>query len=273
MTHGQPSTVEMDAPASNDAWLRLLRLNTTESEPARPSKARRFAIGMLLGFIFAMAIVVRSELLRTPDGALAGLLLRSEIKIAELMPAASSSVVIEVEQRPLRMMTHGAAASAPRRRSHHLIRSTHRASGQQPVDNLQTAGPGHFQLLPIRPLRPFNVEVVNGAHRRLLPGRPAGVQVDITDSQSLLGPETTVGASPGGNRPATLRALISPEGRVEDLWLVQGPRPTPAALNMIRQARYRPWMINGTPVEMEAFIVMDGAPSGPPPGSASSNRE
>ncbi len=272
MTDGQASTVEMDAPASNDAWLRLLRVSVPESEPARPSRARRFAVGALLGLVLALAFVVRSELRRMPDGAFAGLLLRAEIKATELMPAASSSVVIEVEQRPLRM-THGVTASAPRRRSHHRPRasSPRSARGHLPVADPPTAGPGPFQLLPIRPLRPFNVEVVNGAHRRLLPGRPAGVRVDISDSESLLGTDRAAGASPAGK--STLRAIISPEGRVEDLWLVQGPRPTPAALSMIRQARYRPWLINGTPVEMEAFIILDGAPSEPQPGSAASNRE
>lgn len=50
-------------------------------------------------------------------------------------------------------------------------------------------------------------------------------------------------------------AIISTEGRIESLHVLGGPPMlTAAAVDAIRQARYRPWTLNGQPVEVETTI-------------------
>ncbi|MFP5228144.1 MAG: energy transducer TonB [Acidobacteriota bacterium] len=50
-------------------------------------------------------------------------------------------------------------------------------------------------------------------------------------------------------------AILSTEGRIESLRVVSGPPLlVQAALDAIRQARYRPWMLNGEAVEVETTI-------------------
>jgi hypothetical protein len=244
--------------ASDEAWLHSLRVTTANTAPPdRPSLPRRLAVGSLFGFIVVMTLVVSAEIARLPDGAFAGLLLRAHIKMAEVMPAASG-LVVEVEQGPP-LLSGGRGGSPHKPRQHRSSRTRQVASTEAIPDN--SASPGHLQVLPIRPLHPFNVEVVSGGHRRLLSATSNAVQVDTSDSVSLLGfsgVQATASALQASRRGATLRALISAEGRVEDLWLVQGPPPSHAALSRVRQGRYRPFMLNGTPVEMEALIILDG---------------
>lgn len=50
-------------------------------------------------------------------------------------------------------------------------------------------------------------------------------------------------------------AVISNQGRIESLRVVSGPPMlVNAAVDAIRQARYRPWTLNGEPVEVETTI-------------------
>ncbi|HVT96969.1 MAG TPA: energy transducer TonB [Acidobacteriaceae bacterium] len=50
-------------------------------------------------------------------------------------------------------------------------------------------------------------------------------------------------------------AIISTDGRSESLRVLSGPPMLiPAAVDAIRQARYRPWTLNGAPVEVETTI-------------------
>lgn len=50
-------------------------------------------------------------------------------------------------------------------------------------------------------------------------------------------------------------AVISTSGRVEDLHVLSGsPLLVPATLDAIRQARYRPFLLNGQPVQAETTI-------------------
>jgi len=54
-----------------------------------------------------------------------------------------------------------------------------------------------------------------------------------------------------------MRALISEEGKVEQVELVSGPSAlTAAALDAVRQWRYKPTEINGTPVEVETTVTV-----------------
>jgi periplasmic protein TonB len=54
-----------------------------------------------------------------------------------------------------------------------------------------------------------------------------------------------------------LKAIISKEGTIEDLTLVSGhPMLVPAAIDAVRQWRYRPYLLNGQPVEVETTITV-----------------
>lgn len=55
-----------------------------------------------------------------------------------------------------------------------------------------------------------------------------------------------------------LRAVISRTGTIENLQVVSGhPMLAPAAVNAVRQWRYRPYMLNGDPVEVETQVTVN----------------
>ena len=54
-----------------------------------------------------------------------------------------------------------------------------------------------------------------------------------------------------------LQAMIDREGRIEQLQAVSGhPMLVPAALDAVGQWRYRPYRLNGEPVEVETQITV-----------------
>jgi periplasmic protein TonB len=60
-----------------------------------------------------------------------------------------------------------------------------------------------------------------------------------------------------------LRAIISREGTIENLQVLSGhPMLIPAAVNAVRQWRYRPYVLNGEPVEVETQVTVNFVLSG-----------
>jgi len=56
----------------------------------------------------------------------------------------------------------------------------------------------------------------------------------------------------------SLRAIISRDGRIENLQVENGhPLLVQAAIDAVRQWRYRPYMLNGEPVEVETQITVN----------------
>jgi periplasmic protein TonB len=54
-----------------------------------------------------------------------------------------------------------------------------------------------------------------------------------------------------------LTAVISPNGEIENLQLVSGhPMLVPAAISAVKQWRYKPYLLNGQPVEVETTITV-----------------
>jgi protein TonB len=52
-----------------------------------------------------------------------------------------------------------------------------------------------------------------------------------------------------------LRAIISKEGLITELQLVSGhPMLAPAAIAAVSQWRYRPFLLNGEPIEVETTV-------------------
>ena len=55
-----------------------------------------------------------------------------------------------------------------------------------------------------------------------------------------------------------LRAVINREGNVQDLQVLRGhPMLVQAALDAVRQWRYRPYYLNGEPVEVETHVTVN----------------
>jgi len=55
-----------------------------------------------------------------------------------------------------------------------------------------------------------------------------------------------------------LRAVISPEGRIENLQVLSGhPLLVPSAIVAVKQWRYRPYILNNQPVEVETQITVN----------------
>lgn len=58
--------------------------------------------------------------------------------------------------------------------------------------------------------------------------------------------------------PVELRAIISKEGTIENLRVVSGhPMLAQAALEAVRQWRYRPYILNGEPMEVETQVTVN----------------
>lgn len=54
-----------------------------------------------------------------------------------------------------------------------------------------------------------------------------------------------------------LKAIIDKQGTIQDLQLVSGhPMLVPAAIEAVRQWRYRPYLLNGQPVEVETSVTV-----------------
>lgn len=63
--------------------------------------------------------------------------------------------------------------------------------------------------------------------------------------------------------PVRLRAIISKTGAIENLQALSGhPMLVSAAVNAVRQWRYRPYLLNGEPVEVETEITVNFMLSG-----------
>jgi protein TonB len=60
-----------------------------------------------------------------------------------------------------------------------------------------------------------------------------------------------------------LRATIGKDGRIENLRLLSGhPMLAQAAMEAVRQWRYRPYFLNGEPVEVETQVTVKFVLSG-----------
>lgn len=65
-------------------------------------------------------------------------------------------------------------------------------------------------------------------------------------------------ASSGAQGVVVLEANISSSGQVEDLYVLGGNRALrPAALDAVRNWRYKPYLLNGTPVEVRTIVRVD----------------
>ena len=96
---------------------------------------------------------------------------------------------------------------------------------------------------------------------RIRPARAAGpmrVSEGVASGQLLvpIRPQyPAIARAAGVQGTVVVAAVISLEGRIESLRVLSGPPLlVDAAVSAIRQARYRPWTLNGQPVEVETTI-------------------
>jgi protein TonB len=55
-----------------------------------------------------------------------------------------------------------------------------------------------------------------------------------------------------------VQAFVSPQGTIERAQIVSGPALlAQAALNAVKQWRYRPYYLNGTPIEVETQVTVN----------------
>ena len=63
--------------------------------------------------------------------------------------------------------------------------------------------------------------------------------------------------------PVVLRAIISKTGTIENLQVISGhPLLVKAAVDAVSQWRYRPYVLNGEPVEVETQVIVNFTLSG-----------
>jgi len=102
----------------------------------------------------------------------------------------------------------------------------------------------------------------NTAVPKFIPGTPPRVRISQGVTRGLLihRVEPTYPALAKSARvqgTVLLTAFISQEGTIENLQLVEGhPMLVPAALAAVKQWRYKPYLLNGQPVEVETQITV-----------------
>jgi protein TonB len=63
--------------------------------------------------------------------------------------------------------------------------------------------------------------------------------------------------------PVELRAIVSKTGTIENLVVLRGhPMLVSAAIDAVRQWRYRPYLLNSEPIEVETEITVNFILSG-----------
>jgi protein TonB len=67
-----------------------------------------------------------------------------------------------------------------------------------------------------------------------------------------------IARSAGVQGTVLVRALISPQGHIEQAQVISGsPLLSAAALSAIKEWKYRPYILNGNPIEVETEITVN----------------
>jgi protein TonB len=109
-------------------------------------------------------------------------------------------------------------------------------------DSLGTAARPIMPAAPITVARPVSVSHMSEGDllRKILPTYPALARSARVQGQVVL------------------QAVISKQGAIENLKVLTGhPLLVPAAIEAVRQWRYRPYVLNNEPVEVETQITVN----------------
>jgi hypothetical protein len=227
----------------------LSRHRSGEFAAVKSERRRHLVAGLLLGVVLGLVIMVCSEIAALPEGAMDGLLLNAQIELANLRQSSEpQKKQTPTPQRP----SHRARNHDARKEKARRAEDTH-ALAQ--ISGPAVTNPAGIQIVPVKALRPFTLEVVDGDHRQNVLARHHAVHVEIAGPDSLGYQVYRESGSP------TLRAIIDQAGRIEDAWLVSGPALPMETLRNVTTARYGPYLQNGAPVDMETLIVVNAAPN------------
>ncbi|MGC1978126.1 MAG: energy transducer TonB [Candidatus Sulfotelmatobacter sp.] len=173
------------------------------------------------------------------------------------------------EAPPVR--AHSGEDTAVRRDSMDLtLRMPARIPTEIPVsdDGPPQVGPsGPYNVGPLGPGSPDGVlDSVGAGTRPIMPVRPVVVSRPVSVSHISEGDlvHKVVPTYPPLARVArlqgrvVLQAVISKQGTIENLRVLAGhPMLVPAAIEAVRQWRYRPYILNNEPVEVETQITVN----------------
>ena len=89
--------------------------------------------------------------------------------------------------------------------------------------------------------------------------RPVSIVTEANVLYKVLPVYPPVAKQIGAQGPVVLRAVVSRDGRAESLRVVSSAHPllNDAALDAVRQWRFRPYLLNGVPVDVEAQITVN----------------
>ena len=98
----------------------------------------------------------------------------------------------------------------------------------------------------------------DAAARSRIPGRHPGLLIrEIQPDYPPLARQARIQGS------VLLQAKISKDGSIQNLRLISGhPMLAPAAIEAVKQWRYKPYILNGEPVEVETQITVNFTLSG-----------
>jgi protein TonB len=115
--------------------------------------------------------------------------------------------------------------------------------GSQLFNNLLSATAHH--AAPVASIHPQSVRVSRGVIAGLLTYQVTPVYPALARSARIQG-------------QVVLQAKISPQGTIENLQAISGhPMLIPSALDAVKQWRYRPYLLDNQPVEVETQITVN----------------
>jgi periplasmic protein TonB len=190
----------------------------------------------------------------------------------EILPLSAPRLSLEVPPpmkppvpvQPVRVETSSApeAVSAPMQAAH-LPTNAFRSNGpdvDQPTlaMNMNPMGAGASPLSAFSSLEPTGPHVVVGSASGSAAGSPLHVSTGVMAGQLLepIRPEYPVIARLSHTEgTVVVQAIIAKSGKIESARVVSGPGVLQAAaLQAVREARYRPFLLNGQPTEVETTV-------------------
>lgn len=257
-----------------EEWNRLRGLSekeTAEGQATARHRRKNLLVLLVLAGLFAFVV---SQPLLLPDRLLGTIALSAQDTWESIFPGDSGPTIpaSPVEETP-------AGPDKPKGEGRHVAAGGSLSPGSLPAQPGSAAPAsqsppfaGGVQVAHEDPLKPpFGVEIVDSRDRRYAPaptervinltekGTTQRVEVDPKVSDRMrITPGPVISKEANVNGTVKLRAVISTDGAIKELAVVSGPAELgPAAVQVARQWRYRPYYFNGRPVETETFITVN----------------
>jgi periplasmic protein TonB len=174
-----------------------------------------------------------------------------------LMQRPPVPVVVQREASASALSISAATNAVPTAMLHSILPSLHPVAGDPPVLGPIGDAMGRADGVP------FGVGVGPGPAVSVRPASVGLVHISTGVSAGmLLGPirpvYPAIAKAAGVQGTVVVEAIISRTGTIESLHAVSGPMMLQAAaLEAIREARYRPYLLNGEPTEVQTTITVN----------------